>query len=78
VTVDRWALVGAGSVVTHDVPDVALVVGSPARQVAWVGRTGERLVAEASGRWRCLATGEEFTEADGALRPVSPAEQHGA
>lgn len=70
VTIGRWALVGAGSVVTRDVPDFALVVGSPARRVGWVGRTGARLEpAGASGRWRCPATGESYTEADGVLRP---------
>jgi acetyltransferase-like isoleucine patch superfamily enzyme len=36
VTIGRWALVAAGAVVTKDVPDHALVVGSPARQAGWV------------------------------------------
>jgi UDP-2-acetamido-3-amino-2,3-dideoxy-glucuronate N-acetyltransferase len=36
VTIGRWALVGSDSVVTHDVPDHALVYGSPARQHGWV------------------------------------------
>ena len=44
VTVGRWAMVGAGSVVTHDVPDHALVVGNPARFRAWICRCGEKLV----------------------------------
>ncbi len=42
VTIGRWAMVGAGSVVTHDVPDYALVVGNPARIVGWVNELGER------------------------------------
>ncbi len=41
VTVGRWALVAAGSVVTTDVPDFALVAGVPARRLRWVGRAGE-------------------------------------
>ncbi|MDD5141658.1 MAG: GNAT family N-acetyltransferase [Verrucomicrobiales bacterium] len=41
--IGRWALVGAGSVVTHDVPDYALVMGNPARWCAWVCRCGEKL-----------------------------------
>lgn len=69
VTIGRWALVGAGSVVTRDVPDHALVVGSPARRVAWVGRTGARLEPAGAGRWRCPATGDAFTEVAGVLQP---------
>ena len=42
VTIGRWAMVAAGAVVTKDVPDFALVMGVPARQAGWVGRTGER------------------------------------
>jgi acetyltransferase-like isoleucine patch superfamily enzyme len=43
ITIGRWAMVGAGAIVTHDVPDYALVVGSPARWRAWVCRCGEKL-----------------------------------
>jgi len=43
VTIGRWAMVGAGSVVTRDVPEHALVVGNPARVVGWVCVCGERL-----------------------------------
>lgn len=41
--IGRYALVGAGSVVTRSVPDHALVVGNPARQIGWVCRCGKRL-----------------------------------
>ena len=40
VTIGRWALVAAGSVVVRDVPDFALVAGVPARRLGWVGRAG--------------------------------------
>jgi UDP-2-acetamido-3-amino-2,3-dideoxy-glucuronate N-acetyltransferase len=43
VTIGRYALVGAGSVVTKNVPDFALVVGNPARQIGWMSRHGHRL-----------------------------------
>lgn len=43
VTIGRYAFVGAGAVITADVPDFALVVGVPARQIGWMSRFGERL-----------------------------------
>jgi len=43
ITVGRHAFVGAGAVVQKDVPDFALVVGVPARQIGWMSRFGERL-----------------------------------
>ncbi len=46
VTIGEYAFVGAGAVVTKDVPDHALVVGNPARQIGWVCRCGERLDKE--------------------------------
>ena len=67
VTVGRWALVAAGSVVVRDVPDFALVAGVPARFVRWVGRAGVPLAANGPGRWRCPQTGAMYTETDGAL-----------
>ncbi|MGI6241163.1 MAG: acyltransferase [Candidatus Omnitrophota bacterium] len=42
-TIGRYAFVGAGAVITKDVPDHALVVGSPARLAGWVCRCGEKL-----------------------------------
>jgi len=70
VTVGEWAMVGAGAVVVHDVPAHALVVGSPARQIGWVGRAGHRLVEESNGRWRCDATGETYLLVDGIMAPA--------
>ena len=67
VTIGRWALVAAGSVVVKDVPDFALVVGVPARRVGWVGRAGRPLTAKGDGVWVCPETGDEYTESDGRL-----------
>ncbi len=47
VTIGEYAFVGAGSVVTKDVPPYALVVGNPARQVGWACKCGERLDKDA-------------------------------
>lgn len=70
VTIGAWSLVAAGSVVTKDVPQYALVVGVPARRVAWVGRAGRPLVPEGA-EWVCPVTGERYREDAGALRPVA-------
>jgi acetyltransferase-like isoleucine patch superfamily enzyme len=59
ITIGRWAMVGAGAIVTHDVPDYALVVGSPARWRAWVCRCGEKLVPT-SGRLLGCACGRSY------------------
>jgi UDP-2-acetamido-3-amino-2,3-dideoxy-glucuronate N-acetyltransferase len=66
-SIGRWALVAAGAVVTRDVPDFALVAGTPARRIGWVGRAGVRLDAAGDDQWRCPRTGELYTERDGLL-----------
>lgn len=72
VTVGRWALVAAGSVVTKDVPDHALVAGVPARRVGWVGRAGEPLEEVGDGRHRCPRTGESYRlVGDGLVRETT-------
>jgi len=61
-TIGRYAFVGAGAVVNHDVADFALMVGVPARQVGWMSRHGERLALPLTGEAeaRCPATGERY------------------
>lgn len=68
VTVGPWAMVGAGSTVVADVPPFALVVGTPARRVGWVGRSGHRLVPSGDGTWECKVTGARYLEQDGQLQ----------
>ncbi len=69
-TVGRHAFVGAGAVVNRDVPDFALMVGVPARQIGWVSRHGERLALPLSGdaEAACPATGERYRLVGGMCR----------
>lgn len=67
VTIGRWAMVAAGSVVTKDVADFSLVAGVPARHLRWVGKAGVPLENAAGGAWKCPTTGESFTESGGVL-----------
>jgi acetyltransferase-like isoleucine patch superfamily enzyme len=69
VTVGRWALVGAGSVVTADVADYALVVGNPARRIGSACPCGEPLRDGPDGtpfRGACPSCGEAFPPEEGA------------
>ncbi len=62
VTIGKWALVGSGSVVVKDVPDFALVVGSPARRVGWVGTAGHPLQCREDELWECPVSGSLYRE----------------
>lgn len=63
VRVGRWAMVAAGSVVTRDVPDHALVRGNPARHAGWVCVCGEKLdaVDTGVGHFGCPGCGRTYT-----------------
>lgn len=62
VTIGAFAFVGAGAVVQRDVPDFALVVGVPARQIGWMSAFGERLELPVSGQAdvECPRTGDLY------------------
>ena len=59
VTIGPWALVGAGAVVVKDVAAHSMVLGNPAKHVAWVGRAGVRL-DPIDGDFVCPETGERY------------------
>lgn len=66
-TLGRYCMVGAGAVITKDIPDHALVVGNPGRQIGWVSRAGDRLGDDLT----CTRTGERYRETDTGLVLVS-------
>lgn len=58
--IGAYALIGAGAVVTKDVPNFALLVGNPARQIGWVGEYGHRLEFNEDGLATCEESGQEY------------------
>jgi len=71
VTLGEYAFVGAGAVVTADVPPYGLMVGVPARRVGWMCQCGERLHVVA-GRAACATCGAAYEEQAGALHQTTP------
>lgn len=62
VTIGRFAFVAAGAVVTHDVPDYALVAGVPARRIGWMSEYGQRLSLPIHGdaEAQCVEDGSRY------------------
>jgi acetyltransferase-like isoleucine patch superfamily enzyme len=65
LTIGRWAMIAAGSVVTKDVSDFALMVGVPAKRVGWVGRVGQKLIQDDTDKslFVCPVTQAKFKQA---------------
>jgi UDP-2-acetamido-3-amino-2,3-dideoxy-glucuronate N-acetyltransferase len=68
-TIGEYAFVGAGAVVTKDVPDYALVIGNPARVVGYVCQCGNKLLEQENNLFKCGACNKEYILTDGSLKP---------
>ncbi len=70
-TIGRYAFIGAGAVVTKDVPDYALILGNPGRITGWMCRCGIRLEEKESFRWVCPECGREYEKVEEGLVELS-------
>ncbi|MBE6301388.1 MAG: N-acetyltransferase [Parabacteroides distasonis] len=68
--IGAYAMIGAGAVVTKDIPPYALVVGNPSRQIGWVSEYGHRLVFDETGKATCPETGQQYQLTDNQVRRV--------
>jgi UDP-2-acetamido-3-amino-2,3-dideoxy-glucuronate N-acetyltransferase len=59
-TIGRFAFVGAGTVLTKDVADYALVIGNPGRQTGWMSEFGYKLKFDLSGVATCSESGQQY------------------
>jgi UDP-2-acetamido-3-amino-2,3-dideoxy-glucuronate N-acetyltransferase len=59
-TIGSFAFIGAGAVVTKDVPDYALIIGNPGRQRGWISEMGHNLKFDDVGNATCPESGEEY------------------
>jgi UDP-2-acetamido-3-amino-2,3-dideoxy-glucuronate N-acetyltransferase len=65
VSLGCYSFIGAGAVVNKNIPDYALVVGVPAKQIGWACECGERLADDL----QCLSCGKKYESADSGIRP---------
>ena len=71
VRIGAFAFIGAGAVVTKDVPPYALIVGNPGRQSGWMSEHGERLHFDEGGLATCPGSGEKYRLEDGKVQKTS-------
>ena len=69
--IGEFAFIGAGSVVTKAVPDYALVVGNPSKQIGWMSEYGSRLVFDENGEATCEESKEKYELIDGTVKKLN-------
>lgn len=69
-TIGQFAFIGAGTVVVKDVPDYALVVGNPGKQIGWMSEFGHRLTFDHSGKATCAESGGVYELRSGSVKKV--------
>ncbi len=69
--IGQFAFIGAGAVVTKQVPDYALVVGNPARQMGWMSEFGHKLLFDEQGQATCPESGETYRLHQGTVSKIA-------
>jgi UDP-2-acetamido-3-amino-2,3-dideoxy-glucuronate N-acetyltransferase len=69
--IGKFAFIGAGAVVTKNVPDYALVIGNPARQSGWMSEYGHKLSFNAEGMALCPESGQQYQLIDGLVTRIA-------
>ena len=68
--IGQYAFIGAGAVVTKNIPNFALVVGNPAKQIGWMSEYGHRLKFDKNGLAECLESKEKYQLKNGEVKKV--------
>jgi len=68
--IGEYAFVGAGAVVTKNIPAYALIVGNPAKQIGWMSEYGHRLHFDAEGIAKCPESGEKYQYTQGKVLKI--------
>ncbi len=68
ITIGEYAFIGAGAVVTRNIPAFALVMGNPARHSGWMSAQGAKLIFEANGDATCAISGEKYHLENGTVQ----------
>ena len=71
ITIGRYAFIGAGAVVTKDVPDYALITGNPGQFSGWMSENGHKLHFDDTGIAVCKETGQRYQLKDGVVECIS-------
>ncbi len=70
ITIGRYAFVGAGAVVTKNIPDYALVIGNPARQTGWMSEYGHKLKFNPEGLAVCPESQDKYKLGNGKVSKI--------
>lgn len=69
-TINEYAFIGAGAVVTKDVPAYALIIGNPGKQTGWMSENGYKLQFDKNGKAICKESGQEYVLENNVVRRI--------